>query len=233
MVCGKDNRRMSHKRYEKHDDKVATYFDKASVTFDTFYDHKRTKFMQWVDQQFRSDVFNRYFLTFESLEPFKGKTVLDIGCGSGPYVVEAAKRGCKKVIGLDMAEGMLDLAKERAEKTGVLDRCEFVKGTFPKDVPEQTFDYSITMGVMDYISDANAFLNALATIVTERAVLSFPCYHWYRTPIRKIRYRLKRCPVYFYHAEDIEDWARSAGFSDVDIKKMPGAGQDYFVQLTK
>jgi 2-polyprenyl-3-methyl-5-hydroxy-6-metoxy-1,4-benzoquinol methylase len=189
--------------------------------------------MQWVDRQFRSDVFNRYFLTFEMLEPFDGKTVLDIGCGSGPYVVEAAKRGCKKVVGLDMAEGMLDLAKKRAEKAGVLDRCDFIKGTFPQDVPHQTFDYSITMGVMDYISDAKTFLNVLATTVTERAVLSFPCYHWYRTPIRKVRYRLKRCPVYFYRPKDIEDWARSAGFSGVDIKKMPGAGQDYFVTLSK
>ena len=224
---------MSHKRYEKHDDKVATYFDKASVTFDTFYDHKRTRFMQWVDRQFRSDVFNRYFLTFETLEPFEGKTVLDIGCGSGPYVVETAKRGCKKVVGLDMAEGMLDLARQRAEKAGLIDRCEFIQGIFPENAPPEMFDYSITMGVMDYIANAEEFLKTLARKITRKSVLSFPCYHWYRTPIRKLRYRLKRCPVYFYKAEEIERYASGAGFSGVDIQKMPGAGQDYFVTLSK
>ena len=189
--------------------------------------------MQWIDHKFRSDVFNRYFLTFEMLEPFEGKRVLDIGCGSGPYVVEAAKRGSKKVIGLDMAEGMLELAKKRAEKAGVLDKCDFVKGTFPQDAPQEMFDYSITMGVMDYISDPQEFLTGLAKKVTNKSVLSFPCHHWYRTPIRKFRYWIKKCPVYFYKPDNIEQYAKNAGFSSVYIKKMPGAGQDYFVQLTK
>lgn len=218
---------------DTHDQKVGTYFHKASAAFDTFYDHKRSGFMQWVDRKFRSDVFERYYRTFDALEPLDGKAVLDIGCGSGPYVVEAAKRGAGRVVGLDMAQGMLDLAGRRAEKAGVADRCGFVLGTFPQNAPEENFDYSITMGVMDYIADPREFLSRLAQSVREKSVLSFPCYHWYRTPIRKLRYWVKRCPVYFYRPEDIEDMAGAAGFSGVKIDKMPGAGQDYFVTLSR
>ena len=189
--------------------------------------------MQWVDKEFRSDVFNRYYRTFETLEPLADKTVLDIGCGSGPYVVEAARLGSKKVVGLDMAQNMLDLAGKRAEAANVADRCEFVLGTFPQDAPEEKFDYSITMGVMDYVADPLAFLTALAGQVQICSVLSFPSRHWFRTPFRQIRYWLKKCPVYFYESEQLEKLSKQAGFSDVKIEKLPGAGMDYFVILYK
>lgn len=189
--------------------------------------------MQWVDKEFRSDVFNRYYRTFETLEPLAGKTVLDIGCGSGPYVVEAARLGSKKVSGLDMAQNMLDLARKRAEAASVADKCEFVLGTFPQDAPEEEFDYSITMGVMDYIADPLAFLTALAGQIKICAVFSFPSRHWFRTPFRQIRYWLKKCPVYFYESTQLEELAKQAGFSDIKIEKLPGAGMDYFVTLCK
>lgn len=213
--------------HKNHDEKVGTYFDKAAVTFDTFYDGQRSAFMRWVDRKFRSDMFERYRLTFERLEPLAGKTILDVGCGSGPYAVEAARGGCKRVVGLDMAEGMIDLGRQRAVAVGVADKCEFLLGTFPEDAPQETFDYAIVMGVMDYIADPAAFLSKLAQCVEGRAVLSFPSKHWFRTPLRKVRYYFKRCPLYFYDAAQIEELMKAAGFFNVAVEKIPGAGMDY------
>lgn len=210
-----------------HDEHVGEYFDRASVTFDTFYDKKRTRLMRWVDRKFRSDMFERFRLTFEALGPLVDKTVLDVGCGSGPYVVEAVRRGARRVVGLDMAPAMLDLAQRRAAATGVADRCEFVEGTFPADAPDGTFDHAIVMGVMDYIPDAQAFLKALRERVRGRAVLSFPSKHWFRTPLRKARYWIKRCPVYFFDAAQIETLMHDAGFLNVRVEKISGAGMDY------
>lgn len=224
---------MDMKNQKQHDDNVSTYFSKAATTFDTFYDHKRSSFMQWVDRKFRSDVFERYHLTFETIEPLNNKTVLDVGCGSGPYVVEAARRGSKRVVGLDMARGMLDLARQRAITAGVADKCKFTLGVFPQDAPQEIFDYAIVMGVMDYIVNPLPFLSTLAQRVRLCAVLSFPSKHWFRTPLRKIRYCVKRCPVYFYEPQQIESLSKAAGFSQTKIKKIPGAGMDYFVTLTK
>ena len=75
-----------------HGTSVGTYFDKAATTWDTFYDHKRSALMRWVDQKFRSDVFNRYRLTFEEISDCTGKTLLDVGCGSGPIASKPPKR---------------------------------------------------------------------------------------------------------------------------------------------
>jgi len=212
---------------KKHDRLVGTYFDKAAVTFDTFYDGKRSRFMRWVDKKFRSDMFERFRLTFEALDPLEGRTALDIGCGSGPYVVEAARRGARQVTGLDMSPGMIALATQRADAAGLSEKCKFTLGNFPKDAPQGQFDYAIVMGVTDYVPDTAAFLRAVAKLVKRRAVLSFPSKHWFRTPVRKMRYWIKRCPVYFFDMGQIERLMTDAGFLHVSVEKIPGAGMDY------
>ena len=63
-------------------------------------------------------------------------------------------------------------------------------------------------------------------------IASFPSISWYRTPIRKVRYVIKRCPVYFYRREQIEQLGKAAGFAQTDISKIDGAGQDYFATFT-
>jgi SAM-dependent methyltransferase len=83
---------------------AATFFNGFAETFDTIYDQKRNVFMRWVDCTFRSDMFIRYALTFEALGQLKESTVLDIGCGSGPYIIEAFKRGACRVTGVDPAQ---------------------------------------------------------------------------------------------------------------------------------
>jgi cyclopropane fatty-acyl-phospholipid synthase-like methyltransferase len=218
---------------KNHNQKVGKYFEKTAVSFDAFYEHKRSTLMQWIDRKFRSDVFLRYDLTFQTIKPLKDKTVLDIGCGSGPYLVEAARRGAKRVVGLDMVPEMLELARQRVAAAGLAAKCQFIRGTFPEDAPEDTFDYAIVMGVMDYVGDSSKFLSTLAQKVKISAVLSCPSIHWFRTPLRKFRYWLKHCPVYFYEPCQIKKMSKAVGFSDIKVEKIPGAGMDYFVTLYK
>jgi 2-polyprenyl-3-methyl-5-hydroxy-6-metoxy-1,4-benzoquinol methylase len=215
----------------KHEPNAATFFDGFAETFDTIYDQKRNFLMRWVDCVFRSDMFIRYALTFEALENLKGSTVLDIGCGSGPYVVEAFKRGAERVTALDPAPNMLALVRDRLELNRIeKDRCQLLKGMFP-GVDLKSHDYAIVMGVMDYVANPQAFLIALRPLVNHLAVVSFPSKHWFRTPFRKLRYRLRRCPIYFYDEMTIRSLCSTAGFCSVDIKKIPGAGMDFHVRL--
>ena len=210
---------------------AATFFNRFAETFDTIYDQKRNFFMRWVDCTFRSDMFIRYALTFEALGPLRGRTVLDIGCGSGPYIIEAFKRGADRVTGLDPAPNMLALVRQRLAQSRIPgDRCELVEGTFP-GVLVEPHDFAIVMGVMDYVEDAQTFLSALRPLVNRLAVISFPSQHWYRTPFRKLRYRLRQCPVYFYDDTGIRRLCEAAGFTDTRIHKIPGAGMDFHVCL--
>ena len=215
----------------QHDTNAAIFFNGFAETFDSIYDQKRNLFMRWVDCTFRSDMFIRYALTFEALGQLKGSTILDIGCGSGPYIVEAFKRGASRITGIDPAPNMLGLVRQRLHEQGISEkRCPLLEGIFP-GVPVEPHDYAVVMGVMDYVADAQAFLNALRPLVTRLAVVSFPSEHWFRTPFRKIRYRLRQCPVYFYDEARIRTLCSKAGFTDIRIQKIPGAGMDFHVCL--
>lgn len=207
------------------------FFHSFADVFDTFYDGRRSPMMQWFDRRFRFDMFERYRLTFERLGDLKDKTGLDIGCGSGPYVCEALRRGAKNVVAIDAALRMLELARERAEKNKVADRVDFYQGYFPAFRPPGSFDFAIVMGVLDYTEHPTTFLRGLREMVTGAAVLSFPSKHWFRTPIRKVRYRLRNCPIWFYDESDIRRHATGAGWQKIDIQKIPGAGLDYHVLL--
>jgi 2-polyprenyl-3-methyl-5-hydroxy-6-metoxy-1,4-benzoquinol methylase len=209
---------------------AARFFDSFAEAFDTIYDGKRNILMRWVDRQFRSDMFIRFILTFEAFGDLKGKTVLDIGCGSGPYLVEALSRGSNCVTGVDPAPNMLALARARLKHHGMIANCSLVEGLFPA-VDLKPHDHVMIMGVMDYVADAQTFLIALRPLVKSSAVLSFPSKHWFRTPFRKFRYRIRNCPVYFYDETNIKQLCSAAGFGKIDIRKIPGAGMDYHVCL--
>jgi len=189
--------------------------------------------MQWLDLHFRRDMFVRFAMTFEILGDINGKSVLDIGCGSGPYLLEAISRGANRVIGIDPAPRMLVLAKQRLSRTERVDRATFLNGYFPQTCPEEAIDYAIVMGVMDYISDPVIFLSKLDNVITKGAVISFPSFHWLRTPFRKVRYMIRRCSVFFYTENKIQKLLEEVGFENYLITKIPGAGMDYVVNISK
>ena len=176
-------------------------------------------------------MFLRFAWTFEHLGDLKGKRGLDIGCGSGPYIAEALHRGAAHMTALDPAPRMLELTKERVEKLGVSDRLTVLEGYFPQVQPAGEFDFAIVMGVMDYVDDKLAFIKGLRALGNITAAVSFPSRHWLRSPIRKFRYNLRNCPLWFYTEQQIRELGTQAGFGTVEVRKIPGAGMDYHVCL--
>jgi len=63
-----------------------------------------------------------------------GKIVFDFGCGTGRLAIGAALMGAKKVVGVDVDEGVIKLAKENADGAGAA--VEFVCGDIEKFVGE-------------------------------------------------------------------------------------------------
>jgi hypothetical protein len=49
--------------------------------------------------------------------------------------------------------------------------------------------------------------------------------------IRKIRYKLKNCPLYLYNRKDVEEILAKVGLADFSIRKLSGTDNcgDFFV----
>jgi len=58
----------------------------------------------------------------------KGDTLIEIGCGTGEFSIEAAKR-CNNVIALDVSKNMLEYAKNKASNGGIAN-ISFVNAGF-------------------------------------------------------------------------------------------------------
>lgn len=210
------------------------FFHSFADDFDGFYTKKRSKLLKWIDQKFRSDMYIRFALTFEHLGDLTGKRLIDIGCGTGVYVERAFKNGAAFITGIDHAQRMIELTEERVKNVNKSADYESIVGTFPDDLPAgTTWDDAIVMGVMDYIADPVIFLKALAGCITRRAVLSFPSKHWFRTPVRRFRYNLRKCPLYIYNKIELVKTLEASGIKNYEIIKIPGAGMDFVVVINK
>jgi SAM-dependent methyltransferase len=81
----------------------------------------------------------------QKIDVGEGMSLLDIGCGSGAFCEMAAKRGAR-VSGLDAAEPLLAIARERVPegdfRRGEMEELPFAKGTFDVVTGFNSFQYA-------------------------------------------------------------------------------------------
>src|SRR6185503_12714810 len=67
-------------------------------------------------------------LLAEQEHPERFHNILDVGCGTGGWLIELAKAypTMNKLIGVDVSNKMLDFAREQARAAGVAERVEFL-----------------------------------------------------------------------------------------------------------
>ena len=118
------------------EEKVRDHFHDDAKRFDAIYDEKKGVFARFIDNYWRGVVQKRLELNVEKLKPFAGKTILDVGCGSGRFCIAFAQNGAEKVIGVDFAPAMIEIANKLAAEAGVADICEFRVGAFPDAIGE-------------------------------------------------------------------------------------------------
>ncbi len=196
------------------------YWDKEVRAFDSIYSHEKTRFSNFLDSVFRWDMFGRFEYTMKQSEPIKNRNFLDVGCGTGRYSLEFARRGAARVVGIDISQNMIDVCRERAGKESLSGGTEFVKSDLFGFSRQEQFDVCVGIGLFDYVSDASPLLERMRQYTRHSVILSFPRRWSWRAGVRKIRLSMKGCGVYFYTEREIARLVTRAGFKRHVIERV-------------
>lgn len=205
------------------------FFHEYASGFNSIYSNRNTLANRLINRVFRKSMALRYRKTLEGCRPIEGKSVLDVGCGPGHYGIALARAGAAHVVGIDFAEGMIKLARRQAQATGVGARCTFIAQDFYTYQSETPFDYSIVMGVMDYVADPNVLIAKVLSMTQDRAFFSFPVAGGLLAWQRKLRYRA-RCPLFLYTRTQVEELFESIKGAQAQVEPIV---RDFFVQVRK
>lgn len=206
---------------------VAQYWNRTAADFDAIYSGRKSVIGRALDRCFRKDMFQRFDWVMNSATDVAGKTVCDVGCGSGRFVAALAKRGAASVVGVDISPEMIALARKLAAVEQVTDRCELVQSDVLDWHTSKTFDLVIAIGFWDYIADPLPRLRLIRALTQGRFLSAWPRRWTWRMPIRKLRLSLQDCPVYFFSPSRISRLLQQAGFQ---VSSLRVVGKLYCVE---
>ncbi len=202
--------------------RIKEHFERMSDTFDAIYEEeKHSLFHRLLDILFRSHILKKRMEMMIALcGDVKGKDILDIGCGPGRFAVELAKGKPNLILGIDISDKMISLAKEIVKNRNYQQLCVFQKTDFMDKDFTQKFDIVLASGVFDYVPEPEAFLAKVSEVAREMVILSFPIKFTLLTPLRKMWLAFRDCPNFYYTKNQIKRLLNGAGLKAVAIYRI-------------
>jgi len=219
---------MSNKLNETKD--VAIFFHGYAEDFDSIYGHtkRRNAWQKFLDKYFRESMRIRFDVANKYAGENNIQSILDVGCGGGVYCEALLEKG-KTVTGIDIAEGMISLARKKTSRFDNTGRINYIHDSYLSHKFNTKFDAAFLTGFFDYIKYPLEIFEKLQTDVSKELYMSFPKSGGILGWQRKIRYRMRNCPLYYYSEKDIQslltkmEWLEKATI--ISIKR------DFFVRV--
>ena len=158
-----------------------------------------------------------------------GEAVLDLGSGSGLDCFLAAQQVGQdgQVVGLDMNDDMMELARRNLAKVGATN-VEFRKGEMESmPLPDDTFDVIISNCVINLSPDKDAVFRESFRVLKPGGRLRVSDIVWTRTPTEAEQSDLASwagCIAGALQVEEFVSKLEAAGFTEVEtqLKDEPG-----------
>jgi len=102
---------------------VARFWNAIAAEFDSIYTGaNKSGLRRFMDKYFRKDIYQRFDWVMQKCGDVRGKTICDIGCGSGRFVTQFAKNGAEHlakffVLGMDEVRVAVFLGFERKDES--------------------------------------------------------------------------------------------------------------------
>lgn len=108
------------------------------------------------------------------LPDVKDKTILDIGCGEGEMARLFAERGAKKVLGLDISQNMINLAKKQNKYDNVSFELLAMENI---DTLTEKYDIVFSSLAVHYVEDFEKLMKDISNLLNKDGTLLFSQEH--------------------------------------------------------
>lgn len=157
-----------------------TWFKRPVHPFNLEDEGKKT-FAEWEFEQ--SKRLNRYYLPeIDLLKEIQGKTILDIGAGSGGKTTFYALNGAKRLTGIDMEEGFISQARDFASSRNANNIDFIVANAEEMPFHDASFDMCVMNDVFEHLSKPEVVLKEVNRVLKPHGkvfINSPPYFHPY------------------------------------------------------
>jgi SAM-dependent methyltransferase len=130
---------------------------------------------QQYDQTFADDIEStrRFFERFRGNLDVRGRTVLDVGCGTGNLCIEAARRGAARTVGVDIQPLNWTRHNLATNFADVADRIEFVStdGSL-RELGDERFDVLVSKDSFEHYEDPERFVAVLEPFMAPHGIIA-------------------------------------------------------------
>ena len=154
--------------YDQKSNNKQSFYRVQEETFDTFASHLTTK------DFFKEDtaLHREYEFVLDLMGNLKGKSVLDVGCGTGRYALRIAKRA-RQVVGIDISKESIAYAKKVAQLYGIKNFRGEVNN-FSKPKYRNYFDFVLMVNTIHHVQDITMLLtNAKKVLKDDGSLIIF------------------------------------------------------------
>lgn len=116
---------------------------------------------------------------FADFAQWRGKRVLEVGCGIGTDTINFARAGAR-VTAVDLTEKSLEVARQRARVFGLEDRIQFIQANaeeLRKSVPVEPYDLIYSFGVIHHTPHPERVLEELRAYMAPHTSVRIMVYN--------------------------------------------------------
>lgn len=161
----------------------------------------------------------RYLPRVMDFNGYRGKRLLEIGCGIGTDLVRFAAGGAR-VVGVDLSSTALSLAQKNAAASGVEMELRLANG---EDLPfeDGSFDVTYAHGVLQYTADPKRMVQECRRVLSPEGEAIFMVYNrisWLNALSKVMKVPLEHEDAPVLEKYSIKEYRKMlAVFSDVEI----------------
>lgn len=126
-----------------------------------------------------------HIIKFAEFEKWKGKEILEIGCGIGTDTINFARAGAN-VTAVDLSEKSLDSARQRASVYGLENKINFYCANaeeISNTVPVKSYDLIYSFGVIHHTSHPDKVVGEIQKYAKPGTIVKLMVYNRFSWPV--------------------------------------------------